>query len=447
MKVLSFLLLIVLFSTNLQGQVDPSSFKYRRSSLSMILLESSSFPQKDAVMNSWQNYPFPDKYNKHDINMPSVSIENITLTDDEYRAAGYLDTLKKITDILKATASLNNLRYNADSTVILRLPTEKVETQLRIDKIIREQGLAKKCVSSWFNRTADGKLSFDLVASRGMYSASEMDKAVADNSSVGMSAIADAGIELLKNTFVTFTKMDFVENEPIVRAIRDQAILEIQKNITIPIAQQKAIELANKAYEKAKEGYSLWSKTWLYQLNWNDSIQSVMFQQLWNDPKAYESSDLFSLNFVGVQYNTSLVTFSLKETRTQEQIINLALVRNVDKAFAELQKDNDVFKPKVPVLTSDPITAQIGMKEGLEGGEKFDVFEMTMNPKTGLTEYKNVGQVSVDKKLVWDNRYTDGQVVTDPESGEEENAAAKLNATTFKGSKKIQPGMLLKQIK
>lgn len=398
-------------------------------------------------MSSWQNYPFPDKYNKHDINMPSVSIENVTLTDEDYRAAGYLDTLKKITDILKATASLNNLRYNADSSVVLRLPTEKTETQLRIDKIIKEQGLAKKCVSSWFNRAADGKLSFDLVASRGMYSASEMDKAVADNSSVGMSAIADAGIELLKNTFVTFTKMDFVENEPIVRAIRDQAILEIQKNITIPIAQQKAIELANKAYEKGKEGYSLWSKTWLYQLNWNDSIQSVMFQQLWNDPKAYESSDLFSLNFVGVQYNTSLVTFSLKETRTQEQIINLALVRNIDKAFAELQKENDVFKPKVPVLTSDPITAQIGMKEGLEGGEKFDVFEMTMNPKTGLTEYKNVGEVTVDKKLVWDNRYTDGQVVIDAESGDEANAAAKLNATTFKGSKKIQPGMLLKQIK
>jgi len=438
--------LFVLYSSSIQGQ-DPSSFKYRRSSLSMILLESSAFPQKEAVMSSWQNYPFPDKYNKHDINMPSVSIENVTLTDEEYRAAGYLDTLKKITDILKATASLNNLRYNADSSVVLRLPTEKTETQLRIDKIIKEQGLAKKCVSSWFNRAADGKLSFDLVASRGMYSASEMDKAVADNSSVGMSAIADAGIELLKNTFVTFTKMDFVENEPIVRAIRDQAILEIQKNITIPIAQQKAIELANKAYEKGKEGYSLWSKTWLYQLNWNDSIQSVMFQQLWNDPKAYESSDLFSLNFVGVQYNTSLVTFSLKETRTQEQIINLALVRNIDKAFAELQKENDVFKPKVPVLTSDPITAQIGMKEGLEGGEKFDVFEMTMNPKTGLTEYKNVGEVTVDKKLVWDNRYTDGQVVIDAESGDEANAAAKLNATTFKGSKKIQPGMLLKQIK
>ena len=415
----------------------------------MVLLESSAFPQQDAVLNSWKNYPFPDKYNKHDVGIPSVNIENVLLTDEEYRAAGYLDTLKKMGDILKATANWNGLRYNADSTVILRLPNEKAEYQLRIDKIIRDQQLAKKCVSSWFNRGADGKLNFDLVASRGMYSASEMDKAVASNSSVGMSAIADAGIELLNNTFVTFTKMDFVENEPVVRAVRDDAIAEIMKNVTIPIAQQKAIELANKAYEKAKEGYSLWSKTWLYQLNWNDSIQNVMFQQLWSDPKAYESSDIFSLKFVGVQYNTSLVTFSLKETRTQEQIINLALVRNVDKAFAELQKENDVFKPKVPVLTTDPITAQIGMKEGIEGGEKFDVFEMTMNPKTGLTEYKNVGQATADKKLVWDNRYNDGQgtVVEGKEGAEAAEPAPTLTATTFKGSKKVQPGMLLKQIK
>jgi len=32
----------------------------------------------------------------------------------------------------------------------------------------------------------------------------------------------------------------------------------------------------------------------------------------------------------------------------------------------------EVFKVKVPVLTNEPITAQIGMKEGLEGGEKFE---------------------------------------------------------------------------
>jgi hypothetical protein len=181
----------------------------------------------------------------------------------------------------------------------------------------------------------------------------------------------------------------------------------------------------------------------LYRLNWNDSISAVFYNDLWSNPSAFDKTDLFSLEFVGTQYNQSLVTFKLGETRTQEQIIDLALVRNVDNAFAELQKDNDVFKPKVPVLTGNPITAQIGMKEGLVGGETFDVLEMTLNEKTGYTEYKKVGSVTADKKIIWDNRYNAGEKVEQLLDKD----GNPISATLFKGGKSIQPGMLLKQVK
>jgi hypothetical protein len=201
-----------------------------------------------------------------------------------------------------------------------------------------------------------------------------------------------------------------------------------------------ALSGADKVYEKTKEGYSLWSKTWLYRLNWNDSIAAVFYNDLWSNPTAFNESKLFSLEFVGVQYNQSLVTFKIGEERTEEQIIDLALVRNIDNSFAELQKDHDVFKPKVPVLTSDPITAKIGMKEGLTGGEKFDVLEMVFDQKTGKTEYKKVGTIQADKKVIWDNRYNLGEQTTD-------NDGDAITATPFKGSKSIQPGMLLIQVK
>ena len=62
-----FLIAIFLtISINATAQNDKAS-EYRRSSLSMVLLESESFPNKEAVISSWNNYPFPDKYNKHDI--------------------------------------------------------------------------------------------------------------------------------------------------------------------------------------------------------------------------------------------------------------------------------------------------------------------------------------------------------------------------------------------
>jgi hypothetical protein len=177
-------------------------------------------------------------------------------------------------------------------------------------------------------------------------------------------------------------------------------------------------------------------------LNWDETTANTFYSEIWNTPSKLGTSDLFSLEFVNFQKNMSLVTFKLGETRSQEQIIDLALVRNVDNAFAKLQKENDVFKPKVPVLTTKPVTAQIGMKEGIEGGEKFEVLEFGVDDKTGLTVYKKVGTVKVDKKQVWDNRYNAGQK---PEKEQLDKDGNPVSATLFKG--KVPFGALLKQVK
>lgn len=431
-----------------KAQESKQDFKYRRSSLSMILIESESFPNKDAVMSSWNNCPFPDKYNKHDIDLKSFDINAIVLSDQDLLNAGFLkDTLKNPFQIVKATGSLKPVKYlNAENTIAVVLPTEKQEYQLKIDKVLNDNKLANKLVAKWFNRSADGKFDMSLIQERGFYNASELEASIAQGQTKGLASLGDAGEELIRNTFVTFTKLQFIENEPAAAIVRDAAKAGIEKSMEGK--PQMQIDIALKAidaiYEKTKEGYSLWSKTWLYRLNWNDSIASIFYNELWSNPSAFDKSDLFSLEFVDVQYNQSLVTFKIGETRTQDQLIDLALVRNVDNAFAELQKDNDVFKPKVPVLTVNPITAQIGMKEGLTGGEKFDVLEMTLNPQTGLTEYKKVGTATADKKNIWDNRYNAGG---EPEIEQLDKEGNPINGTLFKGGKSIQPGMLLKQVK
>jgi hypothetical protein len=255
----------------------------------------------------------------------------------------------------------------------------------------------------------------------------------------------DAGKQLIANTFVTFTSLEFVENEPIARAVKDAADQEIATQMAgkPQLLIDKALQANQKIYETTKEGYSLWSKTWLYQLSWNDSIENIFYTQLWDNPDAFNKSNLFSLEFIGNQFNQSVVTFKIGEKRTQEQIIDLALVRNVDKAFAKLQKKNDVFKPMTTISSTNPIKAKIGTKEGLSGGEKFDVLELTMN-KEGFTEYKVVGSVTVDKKTpVWENKYNAGEE-REPQKDEDGNT---IDATVFKGSKKILAGMLLKQAK
>jgi hypothetical protein len=124
--------------------------------------------------------------------------------------------------------------------------------------------------------------------------------------------------------------------------------------------------------------------------------------------------------------------------KTKEEIVQLALYRNIDNCFVKLQKQNEVFKPSVPITGASPIRASIGMKEGLTGGEKFQVYELVMDQETGTTKYEEKGTIKVDKKNIWDNRYSMTEVPQDDDSPK---------YTTFKGAKNLLPGMMIKLIK
>ncbi len=439
-------LTLVLCTMNLFAQTD--EVKYRRSALSMILLESESFPNKDAVMKSWNSYPFPDKYNEHNVETKSFSIDAITLNDQDLLEAGYFeDTLTTPLKIMKAELKGSTIRYLDDAkTLAIAGPTPKQAYQIKIDKVIKEKDLVKQLVSTWFNRSADGKFDMSLIQERGFYNASKMEADIASGQAKGLASLGDAGEELIKNSFITFTKLTFLENEPVAAVVREAAKVGIREELAgkPQVLIDKAMDGVDLAYELAKEGYSLWSKTWLYSLAWNDTISNTFYSELWSNPEAFDKTDIFKLEFVGVQYNQSLVTFKIGEARTQEQIIDLALVRNIDNAFAKLQKEYDVFKPAIPVSSSDPIMAQIGLKEGISKGDKFEVLEMMWDEEAGKTTWTTVGKCAVNKKTpIWDNRYNAGED-TEPQKDEEGNL---IGATTFKGSKKIQVGMLLKQLK
>lgn len=422
-----------------QAPGEFSDVKYRRSSLHTMLMETSSYPQKDIVMKAYNDAPFPDKYNDHNIGIRMFDPSQFTVTDKDREAFGQ----KKKSLLGKALLGIGS---EATAGII---DSTANDDRIIIEKYFKTQGVARQLVSKWFNRSSDGSFNFDMVAERGTYNATEMEADIAAGATKGSSVVQDAGIELIGNTFVVVSKLAFVENEPTVRTIRDASILTAEENSKSDLAKQLAIQAANEVYEKTKEGYSVWTTSYLYKLAWNDSTQAVFFNDLWidktnpdpNKKAAFDTTDLFSMEFVGSEKSSSLVTFSLKVKRTEEEIIELATVRNVEKVFAKLQKEYDVFKPKTPLLTGTPITAKIGKKEGLEGGEKFEVLEQVLNPKTGLTEYKKVGSVSVDKDSLWDNRFNAG---TDPEDGKVENT---IDRTTFKGSGKFYAGMLLRQVK
>jgi hypothetical protein len=407
MKKLLFITLSTVFCSTMlhaqENQKDMKETKYRRSSLHTILIESSNFPKKDQVINAYYGAPFPDKYDNHNI----------------------------------GAKSFNPAKYSTD--------TVESKTPEVIEKYFKDEQIAKKMVAKWFNRQADGSFDYELIGTRGAFNASFLDTKTAAASSDGKALLATAGFELINNTFVVVSTMKFVENEPIARGIRDAAIIAAQRAPgLVKMGIEKAAEIA---YNKGKEGYSVWTTSYLYKLKWTPEVEGTFYQDMYRDKKEMtpaikalfdKNTDLFQMEFVGSQKATTLVTFSLKEKRTEDQIINLSVTRNIEKVFAKLQKNYDVFKPKVPLYTGEPITAKIGLKEGLEGGDKFEVLEAVMDQKTGKIEYKSIGTIKVDGDKIWDNRFN---------LGDEAPAEGAVDRTTFKGGKKFYPGLLIRQLK
>lgn len=420
-----------LFSQSIDGDQE---VKYRRSSLHRILIESDKMPLKDTVINAYYHAPFPDKYNNHSISESVLDPKLYRLSNEERVLAG----LKEKSERQMSKDSIKD-PSKADP-----------EIPFIIEKYLKQNKIGNKLVAKWFNRQEDGSFNMDLISERGFYNASEMDFDIAKNSVRGNNLISDAGEELINNTFVVVSQMNFYSNEPYALGVYTAAVLAANKlgGLKATIAKK----VAKGIYNKAKEGYSVNTMSYLYKLKWNDSIAAVFYNDLWVSKnnidstrvRKFDESNLFQLELVGEEKAKSLVTFSLKKgeaNRTEDQIVTRATVRNIDRNYVKLQKAYEVFKTKTPLLTGgDNITAKIGLKEGLEAGDKFEVLEQILNPDTGKTEYKVKGVIKVDKKKIWDNRfYEDGS--------ESNNDNPEITATTFLGSKNYYPGMLIRQVK
>lgn len=110
------------------------------------------------------------------------------------------------------------------------------------------------------------------------------------------------------------------------------------------------------------------------------------------------------------------------------------------RRFAKLEKKYDVFKTKSPLMVAEDGTlyAHIGMKEGIEPKDKYEVLERAIDPKTGRTIYKSKGTITVVKDHIWDNRYMADQ---------EPDHDSSINETYFEGKGDYYNGLLIRQIK
>lgn len=376
--------------------------KYRRSSLYTLMINDPTRLHANVIKDAFGNSVLPQKFNDHNIG-PYMINGQANSEDQSYVVTNYLNS--------------NNV--------------------------------AKDIVAKWFNRSADGKFNMDLIAARGMYDASAMDKVIANSAQRGDAMLADAGEELIGSTFVIVNDFKFTSKEEVAKKVGGG--LKVLGGLSALAGYDVSTYTTVAAAGVSVAGKGYWVKTtsYLYRLVWDEETAAIFYQNYWTDDKnfdpakveAFKNATNFKLRFIGFQTATADLQSSIFTNKSEEDLIRMATVKTIDKAVAKLERQYEEFRTKIPLYSVDPLTAKIGVKEGLVAGDKFEVLEQALDMVTGKTFYKRVGVIQVSNSI-WDNSLS-------PEETEQLRQQGTLPAqqyTVFIGSGNYYPGQLIKQI-
>ena len=430
--VLQGLIILSFFIFHFSFLQAQSNHEYRRNSLAMILVFHPEDEFGKDIAKAFDSLPVPDKYDDHNIEHIRV-IDNSEIKNCQRGKTGYF----------KAT-------YGHPLTAS-EIQTNAIYTQQLLNKF----EVAKMLVAQWFNMTGDdvetATFNTQLLQERGQYNASDVDVALALQTTRGLAALSDAGEELLNNTFVLVNDITYVTAEEEAEAAQKamQALGKIFDALTNSNTGTAVADLGS-AIADSFTGFNVKTHSYLYQLDWNDSIAAVFFTQHYTgEPNKYKmqafmnDKTTYRLKYVAHEYEYDKKSVLVgKYNRTE--LVRTICARSMDKNIVALGKKYEDFKVKTPVYQVlddgkgkiEGYAAKIGMKEGITDASKFQVIQRIYNPESGKTTYKYIATVKPKKGKIWDNRYN--AVI-------EKSDGSQLPYTTFTkvAGGEILPGMLL----
>lgn len=382
--------------------------KYHRSSLYSILLKHPEKEFCNEMIEAFKSIPIPDKYNNHDLKikvMPSPVLK--ALTKDEIEGA-YKDA---------------------------------------ITKMLTKNKIGGRLIEKWFNRNkTTGSFDMELVAERGYYDASILDVKEARVSAKGTALLADAGEELLNHTYVIVNDIRYADKETMKGAIAG-GLFAAQLVGSFFGVDLSNVTSAVGGLTNDIAGFKVIVTSYLFRLDWNDVTADNFYSNLWIDKSAPnaerqkkwgEAMGDFKLKYIGCATVFSGKT-SLGGVEKEKDMFLKVCTRAIDKSISDLQKSFDEFKVFTPLISTEPLCAYIGLKEGVDEDSRYEVLEKILD-SNGRTKYERVGEIKPVKGQIWDNRF---MAEFDKEDG------SNLKYTTFKkmSGKEFYPGMLIREIR
>lgn len=409
MKKLVLLLFVMCFMVVAMNAQDDA--KYRRSSIYSMMIKHHNQQFANDISQVFDEMPVPDKYNSHDLSIKVLSVDEKKVAFED----------KAVKDFL--------IRNNVASHMVAR----------------------------WFNRDpATGVCDMELVKSRGLYSASEFDKILASKAVRGNAILEDAGEELIGHTFVLVNDIRYIDRGSgssvfggVVRlagSVATAAANSNNNNNNSSNKQKNNYEGLAKMTESYK-GFKVKIHSYLYRLVWDEDVAAEFYTNVFSEKpdenkcKYFEQMrPKFHLELVGEQTSSgSNVSFLGINEDQPLLMVRKACQRALDENVANLQHNFDVFKVKEPLRTTEPITAYIGLKEGMSPSSRYEVLEVKRE-MNGKTTYKRVGVIAPESDKIWDNRFM---------ASEEKAKGADLGYTTFRkiSGGDFYQGMLIREMK
>ena len=316
-----------------------------------------------------------------------------------------------------------------------------------ITEFLNNNKVASRLVGRWFNRDFfTGQCNMELVKERGLYNATEFDKQLASRSARGMAMLQDAGEDLIGNTFVLVNDIRYVDKNKGAKTA--SSILKVFGSIAAAYTGTNIDDLTDNIGDMVEtiKGFKVKINTFLYKLEWSDDIATQFYQDQYGavpDPTKKANFDAargnYKLKYVGKVESSGGTTSFLGINEDQPVVmVRKACQRAIDENVVDLQRNYEEFRTKSPLVSVEPITAFVGMKEGVTAKSKFEVLEV-VELENGKHKYNRVGVIQPIENLIWDNRFM---------AVEEGAQGATLGFTTFRkvSGKDFSKGMLIREM-
>lgn len=239
--------------------------------------------------------------------------------------------------------------------------------QTKIPQWLNNNKVGQKIMADWFNRQADGSFNVEVLKERGLFNANDNDLLVASASKRGESSLMDMGMSLVDQSYVmVFDYTDIIT----MQQFYDKNEVPADKRIM--------------------NGFQTSLNTYLFKLNFNDSVAATFFQNYWygsNDPNATAKKEAFEnasfpFVFVAKQHNdisstqfNEGQTLAPKVQKTKNELLEQLVNTSLETVMTNVENQRPEFRVKAMVSSVHPIEAKIGKKEGLKFDQRYFVLE------------------------------------------------------------------------